>query len=247
MNNRIIKVYDNYKHCGIINRKMTEGKEKELVESFIDQFIEKRKKDAGHYIIFVETKVGSTYPDIVFVKYNPKYYKKWNEKRNLLKPQDMKVLSFIYNSKYTSVSDISKCLGIKEMKIRKIVKRLIESDLVINTKNGYKVKNRKMLSSIKIKSIEAKINKWKDVLNQSVMNKNFSDESYVLVKSNTIPSSKIYNQYKKLDIGIYYTNDSFVIEENKPVISNNNTNYYKLMFNEWVGRVLNNKEFINVN
>lgn len=68
----ILEIYDNYQTIGTKNRSITKGEEFNLVRQYIDYrkstFQSSSEKKMA---IFLETKVENSYPDIVFVEYNP--------------------------------------------------------------------------------------------------------------------------------------------------------------------------------
>ena len=85
----------NIPNIGLKFRTITEGEEIELVREFIDFYIYKFQKvnKRKNLAIFIEPKVESGFPDIVFAKYDPNIIENWNEKRKQLVTNDLKLLS----------------------------------------------------------------------------------------------------------------------------------------------------------
>lgn len=244
----IIEVYDNYHNLGIKNRKITEGKEIDLVR----EYIEFRKNtfeasDDRKLAIFLESKVDNAYPDIVFVEYNPENYHNWNDYRSTLGKEDFKVLYYIYTKGGLSANDIVTQLGVTWRDIMLIIERLYDSNLITRRNNNWMLTDEKNISTYKIEAVEAKLNQWEQVLQQSIINKNFASESYALSVGKAIPKKEILNKFKRFGVGVCLKNgDKFdVIKSAKK--SDIPVSFNSIIFNEWIGRILNLKEVpINV-
>ena len=52
----------------------------------------------------------------------------------------------------------------------------------------WQLRNREALKLNRIEAVEAKIDKWEEVFQQALLNKNFASESYVLSKSRIYPT-----------------------------------------------------------
>ena len=64
----------NIKDIGLYTRPSTQGAELDLVEDFIEYYIHNflKSNKTNNLAIFVEPKVASGFPDIVFASYSPK-------------------------------------------------------------------------------------------------------------------------------------------------------------------------------
>lgn len=244
----IIEIYDNYHDLGIRNRTITDGDEIELVKEYInyrkESFIPTLDKKLA---IFLEAQVANAYPDIVFVEYNPENYADWNDIRSELGKQEMKILYHIYMTGGLDFSDLVTQLGITWKDAGFCIERLYDSKLIKRENKQWMLVDEKKITTHKIEAVEAKLNQWEQVLQQSIINRNFASESYALSIAKSKPKKEVLNKFKKFGIGVYIKEgDSFnVIKEAKrnpiPVSFNS------ILFNEWVGRILNSgKEKVNV-
>lgn len=246
--NEIMEIYDNYIDVGISTRKITEGKEYDLVKQFIDF----RKDsfcptDNNNMAIFIESKVNNSYPDIVFVEYNPNNYVNWQSTRNELLSSDLKILYHIYVSKNINATSIVSQLGVSWKEALLSIEKLYDSKLISRKNNGWYIRNKNSISLKRIEAVEAKLEKLDDVFQQALINKNFASESYILsIRKNGLPKNKL-NLFNKFGIGIYMQdNDGFqVLNQSKK--SSIPVGFYSIYFNEWVGRILNknNEGFVN--
>ena len=86
---------------GLYTRPATLGKEYSLVEQFIGYychaFSQNNKKT--RLAVFVEPRIDSGFPDVVFASYLPSISGNWSDKRELLDVFDLKLLSYLCTSK----------------------------------------------------------------------------------------------------------------------------------------------------
>lgn len=236
----IIEVYDNYTDLGIKNRKITEGEEIELVRQYIDYrkniFSETSEKNMA---IFLESKVGDAYPDVVFVEYNPNNYQNWNSIRNELENKELKILYHLYRTKGLDATDIVSQLGITWKDCMLSVEKLLDSNLITRKNQQWILVDEKKIYTTKIEAVEAKLNQWDQVLQQSILNRNFATESYALSIGKGKPKKEVMSKFNKFGIGVYLKNgDSFeIIKQAEKVDIPRGFN--SLIFNEWIGRILN--------
>ena len=75
---RILIFDHNIKDIGLYTRPSTQGDELDLVEDFIEYYIHNflKSNKTNNLAIFVEPKVASGFPDIVFASYSPKILEK---------------------------------------------------------------------------------------------------------------------------------------------------------------------------
>lgn len=243
----IIEIYDNYQNLGIRNRTITDGDEIELVKEYInyrkESFIPATDKKLA---IFLEAQVANAYPDIVFVEYNPENYADWNDVRSEIGKQEMKILYHIYMTQGLDFSNLITQLGITWKEAGLCIERLYDSKLIKRENKQWMLVDEKKITTHKIEAVEAKLNQWEQVLQQSIINRNFASESYALSIAKSKPKKEVLNKFKKFGIGVYIKEGSSfnVIKEAKrnpiPVSFNS------ILFNEWVGRIINHgKENFN--
>lgn len=244
----IIEIYDNYHNLGIKNRTITEGKEIELVREYIDFRKDRFQASSERKLaIFIESKVANSYPDIVFVEYNPENYSNWNSVRSTLGKEDFKVLYHIYAKGGLEALDLVSQLGITWKEAMLTIERLCDSKLIKRENNNWMLIDEKKISTYKIEAVEAKLNHWEQVLQQSIINKNFASESYALSIAKSKPKEETLLKFKKFGVGVYLKNgDTFDVVK-KAKKTEIPVSFNSIFFNEWVGRILSTKgETVNV-
>lgn len=237
----IIEVYDGYQNLGILTRPITRGEEFDMVREFIDYRKEKYiyQKDKN-MMVFIETKINDSYPDIIFAEYDERFFQKWNQERNKLSSSDLKILHYIFTKKNVSSQKIIKEMSIPYKNLLMSLEALLDTNLIKRDNHCWTIANRKELFGVnKIEAVEAKISKWDQVIQQAVINKAFSSESFILQKRKRKPDDDMVEKTSLLGIGIYlYDNESF----SRYSCANRNkipANYNSLYINECIGRVLN--------
>jgi hypothetical protein len=207
----ILEIYDEYKNIGINSRKITEGVEFELVTEFIQYRKEKFKPTSSkNLMIFIETKVNDSYPDIVFVGYNPSGYDNWNRFRTKLTKMDYKILYFIYFMKRICAENIVLQLGVSWRDTLLSIERLYDAGMIIRQRNNWCISDKRIFSVKNIQAVEAKINNLDSVIQQALINKNFASESYVLSNLNRNIDDTKLEKFNNFGIGLYSkTNQKF--------------------------------------
>jgi hypothetical protein len=235
----IFEIGESNKKLGIITRKNTHGEEFELVKKFIDYRKEIFKPTSTKKLaIFIEPKINLSYPDIVFVEYNPNNFEHWNKSRFELGSSDLKILYHIYVSRGIDATNIVMQLGCSWKDVILSVEKLCDSELIIRKKQKWCIRDKKSLSVKKIEAVEAKINKWDEVFQQAIINKNFASESYALSKLAVNPQKNTIDRFNNFGIGLYIqNNDGFKMmrEAQKTSIP---ISFNSIYFNEWIGRAI---------
>lgn len=94
---RITVIKDNLPHFGLFTRNTVQGKEYDMIQEFISfyshQFLRSNKKN--NLAIFIEPRVASGFPDVVFASYSPSITDNWSEQRSDINTDDLKVLSHL--------------------------------------------------------------------------------------------------------------------------------------------------------
>ena len=242
MMNNIIEIYDNYTKLGILTRKNTQGKEFELVK----EFIEHRKKcflptDNNKLAIFVEPKVNNSYPDIVFVEYNPENFENWQNSRSELGLSDFKILYHIYISKLIDSTSIVSQLGVTWKDAMLSIEKLLDTKLISRKNVGWCIKNKESIAVTKIEAVEAKINKVEEVFQQALINKNFASESYILSELTSKPQEAKLEKLNHFGIGVYMKKENEFQVINNSKKSSIPVSFNSIYFNEWIGRILFSK------
>lgn len=240
---RFIEVYDNYKDLGILTRKITEGKEFDLVRDFIDyrkEIFQLEMNSNENVAVFVEPKINNSYPDIVFVGYDPENYSNWQEARSEINATDLKILHHIYLSKCIDATEIVVQLGVPWKTLLITIEKLCDSKLIIRKNAGWMIKDKKTLSLHRIEAVEAKINKIEEVFHQALLNKTFASESYILSNRKQRINDEKMNRFDNFGIGVYLQDSNGFMMLKQSQTSNIPVSYNSLFFNEWIGRIVNN-------
>lgn len=239
----IIEIYDNYNNIGMKNRIITEGEEFELVKEYVEfRKNEFQPTENKKLAIFLEAKVANAYPDIVFVEYSPESYMNWNEARAELNKEDLKILYHIYFTRGIDSKGLVKQLGVSWKEAMLAIEKLSDADFIIRSCKEWKIKDIKKLTTYKIEAVEAKLNKWDEVLQQSIINKNFASESYALSIMKTRPKEDILKRFEKFGVGVYLKNESGFKRIRKAKSVSMPISFTSIYFNEWIGRIMNLKE-----
>ena len=98
---RTIVFDQNIEDIGLYTRTVTQGEEIELVKEFIEYYIHLFLKNnkVSNLAIFVEPRIASGFPDIVFASYSPDITNNWSEAREKLDTIDLKLLSHLIMSR----------------------------------------------------------------------------------------------------------------------------------------------------
>ena len=208
----------NIKDIGLYTRPSTQGDELDLVEDFIEYYIHNflKSNKTNNLAIFVEPKVASGFPDIVFASYSPKILENWSEQRENLETNDLKVLSQLLMTKGSTGSELITRL------------KMPEKDTIQAIEKIYNIK--------KLISVEAKMTDIKKVAEQSLINTWFASQSYALTSTSN-PQSSTIKKFERQGTGLYCKKRSFrKIVEAKKLASP--SSYQSLQFNEWIGRTV---------
>lgn len=225
----------NQPELGLYFRKSTIGRELDLVEEFVEEYKKKflsynKKKNLA---IFVEPRLESGFPDIVFAKYDSNILKNWNPKRKKLNEIDLKIVSLINSFKGLTSKELYK-FGFSNEEILCSIEKLLDSEMIFRTNEMWKTKKNSELCGVtELIAIEAKMYNNSKVLDQAMTNTWFSSESYTLVNTSK-PARKTIETYNSKGIGMYGKDGKF----NKIIKAKKNslpTSYITLQFNEWIG------------
>lgn len=238
----MFEIYDNYKELGILTRKITMGKEYELVRQFID-FRKNiyNSSENKNMAIFLEPKVNNSYPDIVFVEYCPSNYENWESVRNGLSVRELKILYHIYVKRCISAKEIVSQLGVTWKDTMLSIEKLYDSKLILRKNYGWCIRSKKSISLSKIEAVEAKLDKLNDVFQQALINKTFASESYILSKRSANFSHNRMELFDKFGIGVYVKDKNGFETIKKSKEAPIPVSFNSIYFNEWIGRILNNE------
>lgn len=221
---------------GLFTRSTTQGEESELVKQFVDYYCERFLHDNKTYnlAVFIEPRVPSGFPDIVFASYVPNIIENWSIERTRLDTSDLKVLSHLILTKGCNGSSIISALKMSEKQVITSLEKLIDAKLILRGNNMWKPRELKHFYSIKkLVSVEAKINNINRVAEQTFINTWFASHSYGLINVSNPRNGTIQN-FAKRGIGLFCKTRSFkkVVEAKRLSLP---SSYLSLQFNEWIG------------
>lgn len=236
---RVMMLDHNIKSIGLYTRSVTEGDELELVKEFIDYYIHifLKNNKVNNLAVFVEPKIASGFPDIVFASYSTKILDDWSVEREKLDTNDLKVLSHLILSGGCTGDDLMMGLKLCEKAVLQALEKLLDSKMIWRSQGLWKPVDLKKIYHIKkLVSVEAKIADIKKVAEQSLINTWFASQSYALV--NTVnPQTSTIKSFEKQGTGLYCRQKGFkkVVEAQKLKLP---SSYLSLQFNEWVGKTV---------
>ena len=236
---RVIVLDHNIRSIGLYTRSATEGEELELVKEFIDYYICTFLKNnkVNNLAVFVEPKVASGFPDIVFASYSARILDDWSDEREKLNTNDLKVLSHLILSEGCTGADLIMGLKLCEKAVLQALEKLLDSKMIWRSQGLWKPVNMKKVYHIKkLVSVEAKMADMKKVAQQSLINTWFSSQSYALV-STAKPQTSTIKSFEKQGTGLYCKQKGFkkVVEAKKLKLP---SSYQSLQFNEWIGKTV---------
>lgn len=242
---RITVIKDNLPHFGLFTRNTVQGKEYDMIQEFISfyshQFLRSNKKN--NLAIFIEPRVASGFPDVVFASYSPSITDNWSDQRSDINTDDLKVLSHLILAGQSTRERLIAQLGLTKGQAGKSLNKLLNANLITYKNKTWKPKKLNSIFNIKkLVSLEAKINDTSRVIEQSFTNTWFASHSYALTRAES-PRDKTLLTFSGLGLGLYCRSQrshSFreVVE---PAPLPLPSSYQSLLFNEWIGNMLTSK------
>lgn len=236
---RVIMFNHNIENIGLFTRPTTQGEELELVKDFIDYYIHVFLKNnkMNNLAVFIEPKVASGFPDIVFASYTPKILDSWSDEREKLTVNDLKVMSHLIMTGGSTGNDLIAGLKMSEKITLQSIENLLDANMICRIHGLWKpVDMRKIYNIKKLVSIEAKMTDMKKVAEQSLINTWFASQSYALTNSANPQTGTIRN-FERQGIGLYCKKKGFkkIVEAKKLSLP---SSYQSLQFNEWIGKTV---------
>lgn len=129
--------------------------------------------------------------------------------RNLTS-RDLDILSMIHAYQKASIHLLKNYLGIDVKEIRRILDKLTKLNLVIRfSKYTYVLSSWVNVLPKRLVSIELKLSKWQEALEQGIYNLKFSDFSFVALDEDQIPRNKnIESYFIDNNVGLIYVNSN---------------------------------------
>ena len=164
---------------GLYTRPARFGDEYFLVEQFIDYYchVFARNNKKTQLVVFVEPRIDSGFPDVVFASYLPSITENWSNNRESLDIFDLKLLSYLCTAKFAiGVKLISK-LGFPEKQTIMSLEKLMDARLISYRNHSWRVRElRDVFSITKLTAVEAKINDIGKVVEQTHLNTRFASQ-----------------------------------------------------------------------
>jgi hypothetical protein len=222
---------------GLFTRPATLGDEYELVEQFIEYychtFIRNNKKT--QLAVFVEPRIDSGFPDVVFASYLPSITDNWSDMREALDVYDLKLLSYLCTTEKALGAKLISTLGFPEKQTVTSLERLMDAKLVSYRDHSWRVRElRDVFSLTKLIAVEAKLNDINRVVEQTHLNTRFASHSYALTNS-AHPQGETVKIFKRFGIGLYGKDSQFrrIVEARQYTLP---SSYLSFQFNEWIGK-----------
>jgi len=230
---------NNRPEIGLLSRSSTNGDEQVLVEQFIDYYCTafRRNNKKTQLAVFVEPRIDSGYPDVVFASYLPSILDNWTAEREKLDVSDLKVLSYLSGVKGVKGGTIITSLGFPEKQTLNSLEKLMDAKLVTYRTSGWQIcELREAFSVKKLIAVEAKLSDVSGVFSQSYINTRFASHSYALINS-AKPSSETIQKFDGYGIGLYSKGNCFKkhVEATEYSLP---SSYVSFQFNEWIGRAI---------
>ena len=224
---------------GLNGRATRLGPEADLTNEFLLQIRNEFNTKNGDYALFYEPLMPTGFPDIVIAEFRKATFDGWTELRSSLQVFDFKILHHLYFIQQASSEDMESQLSIDSKILIRSLERLLDAGLIKRSSRSWRPKC--IYSSYGIKkliTIEAKIKDWDGALKQASLNRWFASESYVLLPSSKIHSSKI-ELAQNLGIGIYISPKGRRFKKVSHAYKGPLPgSYASWFFNEWIGRKL---------
>jgi len=224
---------------GLQTRTITRGAEADLVTEFIDFYCSRflRRKKTRHLAVFIEPRIESGFPDIVFAHYEPVYSDSWNEARGQLEVADLKVLSYLIQARGAEGRDIVAKLGLPENRTMRSLENLLDARWIVRSGRLWQPRGlRSHFGLRRLEAIEAKIDAIGKAAGQALANTWFASHSYALTATAT-PRQATLDSLTRLGLGLYCRDRGFR-KHLEPMARALPSSYASLLFNEWVGRAV---------
>lgn len=220
---------------GYHSRTSTQGAEINMVHSLIEQVTSENSHN--NLAVFIEPQLESGYPDIVFVEYSNTSKNMWTESRCKLSIIDLKILYQILQVNSISKHKIHELLGYDINQINKSTQLLRACNMISISSTGQYVRKKPLKTFFRLRkiiSVEAKMDKWLNVIEQSFTNQWFSSESYILL--NKYPPYQCESICLEDGTGIILKTDNNFHFVSSSSIRKLPVSYVSLLFNEWILR-----------
>lgn len=221
---------------GLLVRQRSQGPERTLIDSFVNELNEEQKGRSGHRAIFREPLIDTGYPDVVVAEYDPRVYDRWTSDRSLIGNDDLKVLHFLFHSGGATSKDIEKKLGFLGSTVMQVIEALLDAKLIRRYARAWQPLNLEQIFALKsIMAVEGKMYDMRSAFHQAIANQWFASESYVLTPA-PYRNKEMHQTFTGLGIGLLSLCDEKIEKIHPAKRLNLPHSYASWVFNEWVGR-----------
>jgi len=227
----ILRFENDLPEIGLSTRKKRKGKEYDLVKKYCHSL----QGMKGNYALFIEPKIGNSFPDIVIVEFEKKEYERWTEKRNSLEKRDLKILNLLYKNQGIRSSELMSNLGFSSRDVLNSIENLLDSQIIYRDNEKWKFREDQEFGIKSIKAVEAKISNLSHAFKQAKLNRRFASESYVLTTSKS-PANKTLNKSEKYGVGLFSISENGIDQKTSASKQDLPLSHASWYFNEWIGR-----------
>ena len=223
------------KSGSLASRRPTLGPENDLVMAFVSTCLP--EPPAGQLLkVFHEPAIESGFPDVVAVYADISTMERWLPSRPALTREDVRVAHFVATAGDCNSERINQFFGRSG---KTAVNRLTKAGFLLQSGDQWEMVPVDQIFAVRrLIAIEAKINAWKEGLEQAFKNTWFASESYLLLPK--LPKRlSVMEETRRLGVGMAVLGtklDSSVVASKQDNIPKS---YASWLFNEWVWRAVN--------
>jgi hypothetical protein len=215
------------------SRTPTLGPELEIVRAFLERTACERRD--GHTVtVFLEPRLESGYPDIVFVHWHRNIADVWPVCRAQLSGEDLRLLHFVHGTGRVARDDLRNRMNPRAAE--RALERLDAAGTVkVNSRWIRTRPLREIFAVRRIIALEAKISDWRHGLRQAFLNTWFASESFLLIPH--VPKGRLLlEDAARLGLGVISGDRSLSAPQVRSRRDRLPRSYASWLFNEWVWR-----------
>lgn len=217
-------------------RPSTGGPEEELVDWFL-QHARIHAPQGCRATVFRQPQLESGFPDLVIVVWDSRVSRYWGNRRAQLNSQDIRVLHLLASNGAASVDVLCSFLALRAKDVEASLKRLAACRAVTRGRKKCRLRSLKKTFAVrKIIAVEAKMHKWRKAIEQAMLDRWFSSQSYILLPR-AVRSSTLLETARASNVGVWARNGTRVKREVTAPTHRLPQSYASWLFNEWVWRV----------
>jgi hypothetical protein len=219
--------------AGLSFRTPRGGPEYDLVGDYVEQQLPLPPRGQRR-TVFLEPEIESGFPDIVAVYWHEATAMRWSDVRTTLSEFDIRIAHFLAVAGTTDVATLQPFFRVN---IPRSLERLCAAGVVRGCIKGWSLQSMEKTFAVRrLVAIEAKINQWRDGLQQAFQNNWFASESYLLLPR--LPkNADVMERAERFGVGVR-TRDQELDCVSMPARRERiPKSYASWLFNEWVWRI----------